>query len=217
MSLTVETAASSTDLTTTAKVKSELGLTSSTYDTWIDEAIKAASRQLELYANNFWAHQKYLEVLPGSGSTRLMLARTPIVGTPEIVIDSNSVVDFTVDDDKSGVLYRRQGWTQYVSYWPGAARDPDPFNPYPNISVTYYAGYNLSSFDEAVDGVDDLPENIERACIVTVAGWFRRKGRDPDVSWKQVGGLALGFRKQSGDEDLSLPPDARSLVSKRVF
>ena len=219
MGLTVAAAAESTDLTTTEHVKLELGITSMEKDTWLKLAIAAASAAIEQEANNFWAYQQYEEVLAGSGSTRLMLARTPVVGTPEIVIDGSTIVDFTVDDDRAGVLYRRQGWTREVSYWPSINRDPNPHEGHPNIYVTYYSGYDLPSFKTDNPTSAALPANIERACIVTVKAWYMRRTRDPDVSWKQIGDFALGFRgpKDKEGDDLRLPPEARALITRRIY
>ena len=218
MSLSVLAAAESTELTTLERVKLEIGLEASQMNDWIRMVIPAATAMIENEANNFWAAQQYEEVLSGSGSTRLMLARTPIVGTPTIIIDSNAVTDFTVDDAEAGVLYRRQGWIRQVSYWPNASRDPVPWDDHPNIYVTYWAGYNLPSFETDTAGASGLPSNIERACIVTIKDWYQKRSRDPDVSWKQIGDFALGFRKPGGgDSDLRLPPEARALISKRIF
>lgn len=219
MGLTVAAAAESTDLTTTEHIKLELGIESMDKNEWLSMAIRAASAAIEQEANNFWAYQQYEEVLAGSGSTKLMLARTPIVGTPEIVINSETIVDFMVEDAIAGILYRRQGWTREVSYWPSINRDPSPHEGHPNIYVTYYAGYDLPSYKTDTPAAAKLPANIERACIVTVKAWYMRRTRDPDVSWKQIGDFALGFRgsKDKGDDDLRLPPEARALITRRVF
>lgn len=220
MGLSVVAAAESTDLTTTEHLKLELGIDSMEKNTWLKEfAIPAASAALETYANNFWAAQQYEEVIPGSGSTRLMLARTPIVGTPTIIVDSVAVTDFTVEDRDAGILYRRQGWTRQVSGWAGTInRDPDVYDSHPTFYVTYTAGYNLPSFKSDVADATPLPANIERACIVTVKTWYQRKNRDSEVSWKQIGDFALGFRKPSGDDSgLQLPAEARALISRRIY
>jgi len=218
MGLSVTTAAASTDLTTSERVKLELGISTMEKNEWLKMVIPAASAAIEDYANNFWAYQTYEEVLSGSGSTRLMLARTPIVGTPTIVIDSVEVTDFNVEDREAGVLFRTQGWIRQVSYWPSISRDSTVWDDHPNIYVTYDAGYNLPSFKTPIAGASTLPANIERACIVTIQSWYRLKGRDPNVSWKQVGDLALGYRKPSGDDSgVELPPEARALISRRIY
>ena len=218
MGLSVVAAAENTDLTTTEHVKLELGIEDMSKNEWLKMVIPAASRMIENEANNFWAHQQYEELIEGSGSTNLMLARTPIVGTPTIIIDSNAIADFTVEDADAGILYRRQGWIKQVSYWPSINRDPDPMSGHPNIYITYFAGYNLPSFKVVVAGAASVPENIERATILTIKSWYVLRGRDPNVSWKQIGDFALGYRKPSeGDSELRLPPEARALLTKRVF
>jgi hypothetical protein len=97
--LEVVTAAEATDLTTIVAVETEIGTLTPAQKSWAMSAIEAASFLIEQEANQFFAEQNYTETIPGSGSTQLMLDRTPILGTPTIITTDNEViVDFTVED-----------------------------------------------------------------------------------------------------------------------
>jgi hypothetical protein len=224
--LEVLTAATSHDLTTITAVASEIGTLTSDQKGWVGRQITFASSLIEQEANQVFAEQEYKETLEGSGSPELMLDRTPVLGTPSILSTSNEViVDFVVEDAASGLLYRRLGWTQEVSYLGGSITlDPLGFETHPGFVVTYDAGYHLPSFEEAAtDTQVPLPGNVEQACILTVKAWWHKKNRDSTVSWKQVGDLALGFRgdaaaKKGPDSGaLMLPPEARGLIKPRIF
>lgn len=216
-------AAPATDLTTIPQVVAEIGTLTPDQQDWISLAISAASKLIEQEANQFFAQQRYRETIAGSGSTELMLARTPILGTPVILSTDNEVIaDFVVEDRDAGILYRRQGWTRDISYLPSITHDFVPDVTHPRFSIEYNAGYWLPSFPDAIaDGQIRLPANVEQACVLTMKSWWTKKGRDANVSWKQVGDLAIGYRGDStpkGDvQMLNLPPEARILIKPRIF
>lgn len=216
-------AAPATDLTTIPQVVAEIGTLTPEQQDWISLAISAASKLIEQEANQFFAQQRYRETIAGSGSTELMLARTPILGTPVILSTDNEVIaDFVVEDRDAGILYRRQGWTRDVSYLPSITHDFVSDVTHPRFSIEYNAGYWLPSFPDAIaDGQIRLPANVEQACVLTMKSWWTKKGRDANVSWKQVGNLALGYRGDAapkGDvQMLNLPPEARILIKPRIF
>jgi hypothetical protein len=221
--LEVVTAAATHDLTTLAAVQIELGTLTNAQKTWAGRAITFASALIEQEANMVFPQQDYQETIPGSGSSTLMLDRTPVIGAPTILSTNNEViVDFVVEDREAGLLYRRLGWTEEVSYLSNITRDPLAFDRHPNFIVTYTAGFHLPSFPDAIDlteGQVALPANYEQACILTVKSWFHKKSRDSSVSWKQVGDLALGYRGDStkGEVMLGLPAEARGLIKTRIF
>ncbi len=220
--LEVLVAADATDLTTVVAVQTEVGSLTNAQKVWAQRAIKFASDLIEQEANQEFAQQQFRETIEGSGSTTLMLARTPVIGTPTIItVDNEVIADFVVEDAKAGILYRRQGWTEEISYHRGISYDPLPHESHPRFVITYVAGYHLPSFPDTIDaGEVELPGNIEQACILSVKAWWHKKGRDSSVSWKQVGDLALGYRGDpavKGQEPLRLPPEARGLIKPRIF
>ena len=223
--LEVLTAASSHDLTTAPAVANEVGTLTPAQQEWVALAISSASSLIEDAANQKFAEQEFKETIEGSGSSKMMLSRTPILGTPTIVSTVNEViVDFVVESADAGILYRRLGWTQEVSYLRGITYDPLAYETHPGFVITYDAGYYLPSFTAAItESQTPLPPNVERACILTVKAWWHKKNRDSSVSWKQVGDLALGYRgdpaasKKDSSGMLELPPEARGLIKPRIF
>jgi hypothetical protein len=220
--LEVLVAADTIDLTTITAVQTEIGSLTNAQKTWASSAITFASALIEQEANQHFSQQQFKETIEGSGSTTLMLARTPVIGTPTIItVDNEVIADFVVEDAEAGILYRRQGWTAEVSYHRGISYDPLPYEGHPRFVITYNAGYHLPSFpDDAAADEIDLPGNVEQACILTVKAWWHKKNRDSSVSWKQVGDLALGYRGDpavKGEDRLQLPPEARGLIKPRVF
>jgi hypothetical protein len=219
--LEVVTAAPATDLTTITAVQTELGTLTAAQQAWAMSAIEAASALVGQEANQVFPQQAYQETIEGSGSSTLMLDRTPILGTPTILSTLNEViVDFVVEDALAGILYRKQGWTQEISYQRSITYDPLAYETHPRFIISYNAGYHLPSSPDSAD-VDEieLPAHIERACVLTVKAWFHSKNRDSTVSWKQVGDLALGYRGDAtkGAGTLGLPPEARALIKPRIF
>jgi hypothetical protein len=222
--LEVLVAADATDLTTVTAVQTEIGTLTNEQKAWASSAITFASSLIEQEANQHFAQQQFKETIEGSGSTTLMLARTPIIGIPTIItVDNEVIADFVVENADAGILYRRQGWTSEVSYHRGISYDPLPYETHPRFVITYNAGYHLPSFPAAIDtdeGEIGLPGNVEQACVLTVKAWWHKKGRDSTVSWKQVGDLALGYRGDpavKGEDRLQLPPEARGLIKPRIF
>ena len=216
-------AAPSTDLTTISQLVAEIGTLTPDQQDWISLAIRSASSLIEQEANQFFAQQRYRETIGGSGSTELMLDRTPILGTPVITsVDNEPIVDFTIEDRNAGLLYRRQGWTREVSYLPGIYREPLAGEDHPRFAIEYDAGYYLPSFTDPIeDNQVPLPPNVEQACILSIKAWWHKKNRDGSVSWKQVGDLALGYRgdtvPKGAEGMLSLPAEARGLIKPRLF
>jgi hypothetical protein len=216
-------AAPSTDLTTIAQLVAEIGTLTPDQQDWVSLAIRSASSLIEQEANQVFAQQRYREVIGGSGSTQLMLDRTPILGTPTILsTDNEPIVDFLVEDRDAGLLYRRQGWVREVSYLPGIYREPLAGEEHPRFSIDYNAGYYLPSFTDPITADQKpLPPNIEQACILSIKAWWHKKNRDSTVSWKQVGDLALGYRGEAapkgGEGMLALPAEARGLIKPRIF
>jgi len=217
MGITVTTTAGTTALTTLTAVKDALQLTVDTYDALLERMIRAASDAISQYAGRVYARQDYVETLPGNDWPHLALTNTPIVGTPTILIDSEPVTDFVVQDADAGMLYREVGWVREA--WVGWAveRYTLPSTEQHNVNVTYTAGYLLPGEDDR-----NLPYDVEEACIITVCAWHRKEQRGGgDVQSRKVGDLAITYADQTNAQGVvtaaGLPPDARALISRRVL
>jgi hypothetical protein len=148
--LTVLEAAGATDLTTLAKVKTDLGLTVSTHDALLGDLIKQVSDAMRYEARFTFEKQKYEELLPGHGSTTLMLKARPILSVASVTYKGEALTDFSIEDSWLGFLYRELGWTWTAQ---GFSRlgtlTPIPDSEKPDFKVTYYAGYSLPGDDKS--------------------------------------------------------------------
>lgn len=215
MAVTVTTPASATDLTTLSAIKDALQLEVDTFDAMLQRLISAATDTISQYAGRVYARQSYQEIVAGTNWPNLALTHTPIVGTPTIIIDSEPVTDFSVQDAEAGILYRQLGWDKKA--WVGwmVEQYTLPSTEELNITVDYTAGYLLPGEDDR-----DLPFDVEQACITTVCDWYRRHQRGGgDVQSRKVGDLSITYRDAvtNGGSPMAIPPDARALISRRVL
>ncbi len=211
MAVTVTTPAESTALTTTAAVKSALGVSSSKFDTTIDRLISAATSAIVEYVGHVYAKQTYVETVNGAEHPMLMLTNTPIVSVTIILCESNPVTDFTIQDAEAGILYRSMGWMQ--SAWVGWGVEPVAIHDTGDLifTVTYEAGYVTPGLPDP-----DLPAHIEQACIETVVAWYKGQRRDRSVKSKKVGETTIVYDDQMDYGAAGLPAVARSMLSRRV-
>lgn len=217
MAITVKTASDFRDLTTVREVKLNIGLDldASDQDDRIASLIHAASSAIETYCNRVFARQTYIETVAGTDHPRLMVSHTPVQSITSIVCDSSPVVDYDLEDANSGVLYRDAGWLRGAWIGWDVESRVVPLSEELNHTIEYEAGYLLPGQDDR-----DLPHDVEYACVLTVAHWYRKETRGGgDVQSKKVGDLAITYTTATTDTTTmigSLPAEARSLLSVRV-
>jgi len=159
--LTVLTAAATIDLTTLARAKQELGVTTNATDDLIGAWIHETSARIASACNRPFGLERLQEAFDPSGphhwrqqsSPVLRLSRWPVVSIESISIDgvlldpTGYQVDFA-----TGLIYR------VTERWHG------------QIVVIYSAGYEL---------VADLPYDIEAACLQLLRYRQSSASRDP--------------------------------------
>lgn len=146
--LTISTRARYTDLTSLAAVKARLVATDpiavgSDIDGVLGQMIRAASGAIARHCNRTFERETYVETLPGYGSARLMLSRTPIVAVSSVSLNGDPITDYVVDDANAGLLYRDAGWDWTVGVQWGLDARFIPRSESPEFSVTYTAGFFL--------------------------------------------------------------------------
>jgi|OpeIllAssembly_1097287.scaffolds.fasta_scaffold60789_3 hypothetical protein len=211
MAVTVITPATSLNMTTLSAVKDALGISDndSEYDAVLIRLIAAASSALVEYSGKNFARQTYSETTTGNDGPILTLSNVPIVSVTSVIVDSEPVVDFVIQDKNTGVLYREAGWQMYA--WVGWSIEPYviPGTEELNITIQYVAGYIMPGTINY-----DLPQSYEEACIRTVVAWYKQDQRGGiDVKRRRVGELEIEYFDQ-GRMAYALPPDARSLIGK---
>lgn len=202
--LTINTVASTYDLTTLATVKAELGITTTTEDTNLATWISQASNACASYCNRVFGLETVTETFrnkfqyPFSDNNRrnvsiVMLTRTPVVSIVSITEDGIALVqdtDYQLDPEE-GILYRLD--SDSLTNW-----------YFKKLVVNYTGGYAL---------VGTLPHNIERACITQVKAIRAGGSRDPNVKSESIPGvLSTTYFSPGANDNGALVPDVTALL-----
>ncbi len=196
--VTIAEPASETALTTLARVKLELNITSedANRDEVLQDKIDEASDDIEASlgfrvaretaVETFW-HEQY-DAMPD----KLILDRTPVASIESVVVDGESYDPSRWRlDPGTGELFALDcaGW-------------PCVWFFFKSIVVTYAGGYILPDASDR-----NLPKGIEGACIDLVSSFWAAKGRDPALkSYEVPGVISKSFWVGSVGEDGELPP-----------
>ena len=199
------------DLTTTAKVKDLLGTTLTSDDAHLSDLIRRISKMAETYVGYPLVAQAYRETLPGFGSRRLMLGRTPvraILGFWDSTSSADASTFLTSEyrlDPEEGFIDRDAGWAWSAPYVPAPFSVPLADQPWagqerPTYMVEYVAGYTRGGLDtghalySTTKGTTStgrtLPEDIEAAVAGRVVSIFNG---DESVVEKSVGDLRIRY------------------------
>lgn len=200
--LKVITPAANKQLTTVDVVKSELGISDTSQDTLLAKLIDQASDAIVSFCGRPFAREDYRETVPGYGTNRLLLSRTPIVQISSVVADSEIITDYLLENAEAGILYRKRGWQWAPTLGWHITWQPVGGSENLNFTVDYTAGYVLPG-DEG--DTRTLPHDIERACIDTVKAWFHARERDPAVTGEGVGDYQASYAQ-------GLPASVRQLL-----
>lgn len=200
MTITVTTAAESTDLTTLDNVKAEIGITVSDYDTILSRYISRASQTIVNLCGRDFAQQRITETMRSAGGSLLILSRAPVATLHSISYDSVAVAssNYYLDSAEAGMVRNPTGWT-----YTGFELD---------YSVDYTYGYVLPSFSS---GTVDLPLDIEQACIDIVKAFYLTRKRDPSIEKEGVPSVffaTYGSKSTGFGGQMTLPATAAALL-----
>jgi hypothetical protein len=195
VAITISTAALSTRMTTVARVKSELELTTvdATRDALLAELVDRASAVISSYCHRPFAREALTETLGGHGGIHLQLARTPIATVTTVTQDTSVLTDYSIADPNKGWLYRRDGWAWTAQRYSGIGAGgawldqgwPMPRQEEPLFSIEYAAGYVMpgenttattisadstdNSFNDSASGF--LSTLLKAGDVITVSGF----------------------------------------------
>lgn len=145
---------SDSDLTTTAKVKSYLEITDTSYDDEFDKIVSRASKFIQSQTHRQLVETTYEETIDGEGVKELYLSEYPVISVSSIVVDDTTVYDGSSQDGNDYYIYNDSGLIIRDIAWE---------EDYQNIVVTYDAGYAT------------IPGDLEQACIELVAFKYHNK------------------------------------------
>lgn len=205
--LTVNTAATSYDLTTLAAVKAELGITGTDEDTAITAWITQASQAAALYCNRVFAEETVTETFRDSGHVRYgqsdkfwqrpreawLLARNPVTAVASVVEDDTALVQGTDYEFASdGVLYRLSNG--YARHW----------RFYKSLVVRYTAGFPGNA----------TPVPLARSAISLVKLLRASATRDPALRSENIlSGLYSYTLFNSTEFPSGIPADVEALLA----
>ncbi len=187
-------------LTTLTVLKDELGIVSDAENSYLERLIQRASARLEsLCGVVCFGLEEVAEHVTGHGTSRIVLARTPVVSIASIELD-DIVIDsdcYRVEPD-TGIVHadgflwvdtsRRQGVE--LESVQGTAR--------PAYLVTYSAGYITPKMVEDDDTLTrTLPYDIEEAVLALAVQSYHDRGVDQRVSSEGLLDARVSYRKSS--------------------
>lgn len=204
--------------TTVATMRDELGLADSSQDARLERYILQASAAIEGYCDREFRKTATTERLQASGTTRLVLARRPLVSIASIVMDDETLDTdgYEIQDADAGIVYREDGWPRIDAVVAGSiGLDPIAGTAKADIVATYTGGYVLPN---DATGTRNLPYDIEQACILTVTSLYRGRGRDRSVASKATGDASISYRNPNAIIGVGaagvIPDEAAVLLSK---
>lgn len=195
--LTVTTPAENQELTDLESVKQELGITTTAEDTKFGSWIKQASSIISSYCNRVFGSETVSETFRlERNPQKIVLTRFP-VSVISSVLEND--ISLTTDDYESdlakGMLTRLS--SDSLSCWAAC-----------KIVVSYRGGYDL---------LDDLPDDIQRACISLVRQLRSQSTRDPLAKRIEIPDVrTVDYWVGQVGESGSMPPDVMDILAPYV-
>lgn len=168
--VTVTVAASTYDLTTTAAVKTELGITVSTYDALITQWIHDESARIARYCGRVFPQETVSEAFRPDSRDRmvdsLILTRSPVISITTVTENTDAALDAAYYETAkpAGLLYRLCDDARV--YWTAA-----------KVVVVYVGGYAT------------IPYDLASACMTLIKHRMSSQTRDPALRSITIDGV----------------------------
>ena len=214
MAITVITPASNKNLTTVSAVTQHLNISGSeaaTNSDYLQALVNRASSFIENYCNRVFAEEEVDETLPSTGEPRLLLSRLPIVSVTSATYkgEVEDATNYYIEDADAGFLFNKKGWRsttvygRYIDYYPTSYAVDD-------WTIRYTGGYKLPGETDR-----NLPHDIELACILIVAQWYKE---DKDTR-SNIRKLKIGDAEEtySSMNNLTLRQDVYDILDRWVI
>jgi len=179
-------------LTSVSNVKEYLGITSTTYDTLIEQFINRVSDYMERYCRRNFKKTTFIQKYDGDGTSSLVLRNYPIESIEYVKITKYPTAEFTTLYEADLQVDKVAG---KISIAPriGAVATPIAVQIFAvghqNIEVKYVAGYTA------------IPDDLEEICIELVARKFKARGKEA-ISSEGIGGYSVSYFKVDIPEDI---------------
>lgn len=194
----VSTEPASTEMTTVATARDELGLEGTASDARLRRYIRQASTSIIRYCRRDFASAVVVDSFlldPCAPPEGLLLSRWPVASIVSAAEDGSDVDAAGYDlVAKTGELWR-VGSSGARICWSGTT-----------VAVTYRGGYAM---------VTDLPDDLEQACLDLVRlAWFQRQ-RDPALRSESIPGVRdASYQIGTPGGDDGIPDTVRAVLDR---
>lgn len=191
--LTIVTPSAEDDLTTVARVKTELSISGSAQDTQLETLIGEASALLAAYCNRDGFGVETVQQTERVTCPRgcIILARDLVPAITSVTVDGETLdaADYELD----GSLLYRLSDDNRIAWCAG------------KVVITYTAGFNLTTA---------APVALARAALDLVVGMYRGTGRDASVRSEQVEGVGQTAYFETKAGMIALPADRVAALAR---
>jgi hypothetical protein len=196
ISLTINTPASSYNLTTLGVAKEELGITDTSSDTMLTRWISETSILLAGSCNRTFGLETVSETFRGRHG-RIRLSRYPVTVLTSVTDSGNTDLTAYFDLDAESGLLRRKG---IPNDW--FERNLDYGWPCFDLTVLYSGGYALPG---------GVPLPLQQACLTMLKHRWSARTRDPSLRAIDIPGVVSKTFWVSSNAD-GLPPEVQQLI-----
>lgn len=182
-------------LTTTAKVKTYLGITDSASDSVIELLINQATMFIENYCGGRkFLSQAYVDIVDTKNTDKLFFEQYPVTALTEVAYRSGTIsapvwVAYSVENY---LLYAKAGYVKFFNTLPVTSQ---------GIRLSYTAGY-LIDFANETTASHTLPFELTMACTELVAYKLNTR-QSQGISSQSTEGQSVTF-KGNGDNDMPM-------------
>lgn len=207
-----------TALTTLATVKARLGISDSSSDSLLEALINAASGAIVSFVGRSLHYEEDIEeYVIGTGRARLSVSRAPIWSIDSIAFDGSAIDSASYEvrgrDKYTGhIMAVSRAWTWTTSARGGTiAQDPIVSAERYRYLVTYTAGYATPTQSPVAD-VEDLPTDIQEACILATQYLYAQVGKDTSVASESLLSYSVSYDR-SAVSAYGLPLAAQAMLA----
>jgi hypothetical protein len=152
--------------------------------------IAAASDLIVQLIGRELAAAEYVESLPGSGGTELLLEGRPLISVLGVTYQGAPITDYIISGANPSIIYRSAGWPEarFITSW---LTENVVATQTQDYEVTYRAGYYMAN-----EAIPDLPSRFEQACLLLIRQFYLQQGRDGSITSERVGDLAVTYSEK---------------------
>lgn len=214
----------SSDLCTLDDVKTRLGITGSSLDTLVEDAIKCASDLCAAYCDRVFEYDDEItEVLPGFGTLELILTRPPILSIESVSFDGAELDSDTYEclgeHLNSGIVVLTNGatWTAGIDDG-GVGHNAVVGHERLRYSVVYAGGWQTPNQSSVTGSPAALPPAVRQAAIRAAVYYYQSNGQDMTLQSESLQSYSYSRGKamdQLGDS--GLPQACEAMLNRYRF